>query len=137
MATATKTPYHKELQEQLKQVNDQVDINNIENDLLRSDLTDIEKPSKMLWQLTQFILEMIVELNEYEQKKELNDRMKASKVRLSNMLEITGELSNIGDKCRSLKIFNKELFAILQLLRIENSKLRKTNEAMEKSFEGL
>lgn len=133
----TKTVYHQELQEQVRQLKDGFDIKSVENELLKNELTEVEKPNIILGELSKYVLEMLSELSEYEQKNKLNDRMKASKARLVKMFDLTTQLSGLGDKNRSLKLFNRELFGIIQMLRIDNSKLRKDNETMQKAFEGL
>lgn len=133
----TKTAYHQELKEKISGLVDDLDIKDIEIGMLKNEITDTLTPNIALMRLSQYVLQMLTELNEYEQKNKLNKRMADSKQRLIKMMELTSELSGIGDRLQSLKFFNTELFGKMQLLRIENDQLRIENEAMVKAFNGI
>lgn len=116
--------YIKDLQQKIERLEDGFDIQGVEMHLLQSEMQDTTKPNVLLMQLVQFVLQMMIELNEYEQKNKLTPRMKASKERLIKMLDITCELSGMGDKMHSLKLSNKFMVGKIQMLRIENAEFK-------------
>ena len=89
----------------------------------KNELTDTITPSIAVSELTIYVLEMLAELNEYEQKNKLNDRMVKSKNRLLKMLEIISKVFSITDTMQSLKLNNRELFADLKKLQNSNEEL--------------
>lgn len=123
--------YIKELQEKIELLEDGFDMKSIEVSLLQNDMQDTLHPNIILSQLTHFILKMLGELIEYQNKNKPSLKVIASKTRLITMLNITIELSGIGDKMQSIKLFNKELVTKIQLLRVENSDLRKELKNVE------
>lgn len=120
----------KELQQKIKELEDGFNIKDIECGLLESELTETLKPNILLSELTFIHLEMLKEVHEYSKGKS-SDRITSSKNRLLNLLDISTQLSGIGDKNKSLKLFNRELVTRIQLLRIENSDLRKELKKIE------
>jgi hypothetical protein len=123
--------YLKKLQEQIESLEDGFDIKSIELGLLQNEMQDTLRPNIILSQLTHFILQMLGELNEYQQKNKLSAKAIASKTRLITMINITIELSGMGDKMQTLKLFNLELVNKMQLLRVENANLRKELKGVE------
>ncbi len=122
--------YLKKLQEQIERLEDGFDIKNIELVLLENELKDNLRPNIILSQLTQFILQMLIELNQYEQKNKLSSKVLASKIRLLSMFDLITELSGMGDKLQNFKLFNRELVIKMQMLRAENYNLKKQLKAV-------
>lgn len=123
--------YIKELQEKIEALEDGVDMKEVEINLLLSEMKDTTRPNILLLQLVQYVIQMLIELNEYQQKNKLTERMLSSKDRLVKMLDITSELNGMGDKMHSLKLANKFMIGKMSLLRIENSDLRKELKGVE------
>lgn len=117
--------YIKDLQNKVAAMSDQFDIKSIEIGLLQSEMVDTLKPNRLLSELNSDIIDMMNDLIEYEKKTKLTPRMQASKKRLINMLFVASELSELGSRINSLKLFNRELAGSIQLLRVENADLRK------------
>jgi predicted nuclease with TOPRIM domain len=117
--------YFKQLQEQIEQLQDGFDIKNVEIGLLENEMQDNLRPNFLLSQLTSIHLAMLSEIVGYEIKNKPSERITVSKNRLIKLLDISTELSGIGDKMQSFKLFNRELVTRMQLLRVENAELRK------------
>lgn len=122
--------YFKELQEKIENLEDGFDIKNIEVMLLQSELTDALKPNLLLTKITSIHLEMLMEVHQYE-KKHPSDRIKASKARLLNLLEMSEHLNSLSCKLQSLKLFNRELVTKIQLLRVENADMLRQLENIQ------
>jgi hypothetical protein len=117
--------YFKQLQEQIEQLQDGFDIKNVEIGLLENEMQDNLRPNLLLSQLTSIHLDMLSEIIDYQIKHKPSERIIGSKNRLIKLLDISTELSGIGDKMQSFKLFNRELVTRMQLLRVENAELRK------------
>lgn len=117
--------YIKDLQTKISQLEDGFDIQSVELGLLQNEMLDTLKSNQLLSQLNGSVLEMMNDLVEYEKKNKLTPRMQASKQRLVNMLFVTSDLSELGSKLQSLKLFNRELVGKIQLLRVANADLTK------------
>lgn len=135
--TKPKSQFFSDLQEEIKTLNDGFDIQSMEMGILKNEMTDNLRPNVLLLQLVDCILQMLLEITEYEQKSRLNARMQASKERLTKMLEVATELSGIGDRIQSFKLFNRELVGKIQLLRVDNARLKNQVEMNEKTYQEL
>lgn len=120
-----KSEYVKQLQVQIENLEDGFDIHGAELSLLESELKDVLRPTELLSELTQTHFEMLCEILLWLRKNKPTDRVLASKERLLKLIDIDTRLNGIGDTCVSLKAINKTLVAKMQLLRIENAKLRR------------
>lgn len=116
--------YTKDLQEKIAKLEDGFNIQSVEIGLLQSEMVDTLKPNRLLSELNSDIIDMMNDLIEYEKKTKLTPRMQQSKKRLINMLFVISELSDLGSKLQSLKLFNREIVGKIQLLRIENAELK-------------
>jgi hypothetical protein len=126
--------YGKKLREEINLLETDLSMQALEAGLIKNDLTETLRPNIILSELGLYVLQMLKELNEYQHKNPLNDRMKASKQRLMKMLDLTRELASMGDKMQSLKLYNRELLAKIQLTRVENQRLKNENEAVKKAW---
>lgn len=129
--------YLDDLKEKAKNLQDNFDIQSVEIGLLQNDMQDTLKPNLLLSELNGYVLEMMNDLVEYEKKNKLTARMQASKERLVKMLFVASELSGVGDKLQSFKLFNRELVGKIQLLRIENADLKNKLEICNTTAEPL
>lgn len=116
--------YTKDLQDKIAKLEDGFNIQSVEIGLLQSEMVDTLKPNRLLSELNSDIIDMMNDLIEYEKKTKLTPRMQQSKKRLINMLFVISELSDLGSKLQSLKLFNREIVGKIQLLRIENAELK-------------
>lgn len=129
--------YIDDLKTKAKNLQDNFDIQSVEIGLLQNDMQDTLKPNLLLSELNGYVLEMMNDLVEYEKKNKLTARMQASKERLVKMLFVASELSGVGDKLQSFKLFNRELVGKIQLLRIENADLKNKLEICNKTSQEL
>lgn len=129
--------YIKELQKKIEDLADGFDMKSIEMVLLENEMHDMLRPNILLSQLNQFVIQMLMELNEYQQKNKLTERMKASKERLLKMLDITIELSGLGDKAQSFKLHNKHMVGKITQLRIKNQELQRKMAILERTCQDL
>lgn len=111
--------------------------NSLEAAFLENELKDVLQPNILLSKLSQSILEMLMEYHDYTSKKGESEANKRSKKRLMELLNISTELSGVGDLLSSFKLFNKELVGRITLLNIENRKLNNELEIHRKTFEEL
>jgi hypothetical protein len=116
--------YFKELQEKIEKLEDGFDIKNLELGLLESEIQDTLKPTKLLNEQNHYLLEMLEQIIKFEKSKP-SARVTASKQRLITLLGINTQLNQIMYYNQSLKLFNRELVTIIQLLRVENSDFKK------------
>lgn len=127
--------YFKELQEKIERLEDGFDIKNVEIGLLESEIQDTLKPTGLLNYQFLKLAEMLEEVLEYEKIKP-SERITASKTRLINLLGVNTQLNEIMYVNHRLKLFNRELVAKIQLLRVENAdlKLQLDNVAKAENF---
>lgn len=128
------TPYWVQLERQIKGLEDNFDIKGVEIALLQSEMVDMLKPNVLLMKLTQLHLEMLMEIQEFRLKNKTTERVLKSYERLLKLLDISTQLSGLGDKAQSLKLFNKELVGRMQMLRLENSNLKKELNKINESL---
>lgn len=114
----------KELQAKINLLQDGFDIKSIEIGLLESEMQDTLKPTKLLSEQNNCLLEMLEQIIKFEKTKP-SASVTASKNRLVTLLGINTQLSEIMYYNRSLQLFNRELVTRIQLLRVENSELKK------------
>lgn len=118
-------PYWVQLERQIKRLEDNFDIKGVEIALLQSEMVETLKPNVLLMQLTQVHLEMLMEIQEYRTKNKTTERILKSYNRLLKLFDISTQLSGLGDDNQTLKLSNKELVVRMQILRVENSNLKK------------
>ena len=116
--------YFKQLQEKIEQLQDGFDIKTIEIALLENEIQDTNKPMVLLCEQNKYLLEMLEQVIEFEKKKP-SVQVKVSKTRLITLIGINTQLSNVCCYNQSLKLFNRELVGRIQILRVENSDLKK------------
>lgn len=115
--------YIKELQETIEQLQDGFDMRSVENALLQNEIEDTQLPNKLLGEQSGYLLDMLNEVLVYE-KKMPSQRITDAKNRLINLLHINTQLNKILSYDHSLRLFNRELVGKIQLLRVENHKLK-------------
>lgn len=118
-------PYWVQLERQIKDLNDEFDIHECEIFLLNSEIIDLNKPTLLLNRLMKLHLEMFSEITDYMGKNKVTERITASHSRLLELIDITTQLNGIGDHSRALKSINRELISKTQIVRLENSNLKK------------
>lgn len=115
----------KELQEKVELLQDGFDIKSIEHSLLENEMVDMLRPSRLLSDLSGYLLEMTEELTEHVKKKGLTPAAKKSQERLIKLIHLSTQLNILGVHNQSLKLFNKELVGKIQLLRIDRAELNR------------
>ncbi len=114
----------KELQAKINLLQDGFDIKSLELGLLESEMQDTLKPTALLNEQNKYLLEILEQIIKFEKSKP-SASVTASKNRLVTLLGINTQLSQIMYYNQSLKLFNRELVTSIQLLRLENSELKK------------
>ncbi len=126
--------YTKELKEKVGALEDGFDMYQVELGLLENEIQEINTPNQLLGEQTGLLLEMLSEVVEFGKKKP-SERVAASKKRLLELLSINTRLNQIVSYNQSLKVFNKQLVGSIQVLRLENSDLKRQIENMVKAEE--
>lgn len=114
----------KEVQEQVKKLEDTVNGKDLEIRLLEMELIDIHKPINIISETQGLYLEMLSEINKFIKTKGKSEKATTGQKRILRLMELNEQLSSISEANNSQKLFIRELHANYQLLRIENLKLK-------------
>lgn len=122
--------YLHELQRQVNELKDIVDGKDLQARLIESDMVEIFSASDSASEITQITLQIMMELNQFVQKKGWTDATKASQVRLTRLLELSSHVGTATDANYKLKLVNRELHTNYQILRVENKELKSKLQAI-------
>lgn len=123
----------KEVQEQVKKLEDTVNGKDLEIRLLEMELIDIHRPINIISETQGLYLEMLSEINKFIKTKGKSEKAIAGQKRILRLMELNEQLSSISEANNSQKLFIKELHANYQLLRIENLKLKQQLKKAEQA----
>lgn len=127
--------YTQKLVKQIKSLEDDFDEKSLQLIVIENELKDNMEVSVLVSKLTKHILQMLIEYGDFIKNKTETEAHKRSRKRLSELLDISSRLTNIDSNSQSFMLFNRELATKIQLLRIENSELKRQIENMVKAEE--
>lgn len=125
--------YTQELKKRIDDLQDGIDGKNLELQVMENEMTDVFKSSVAASQITQMVLQIMIELNQHVQKKGWSDAARASQTRLIKMLGAASVMMSATDENYRLKLVNAELYKNYQLLRVQNKEMRLKLENIEKA----
>ena len=103
----------------------------------QSQLKDVLQPNLLLAELSQLILQMLIEYTEYISKNKETERNRASKRRLLRLLDISTDLNGLGDLAVSLRLQNKRLCGYADMKDKKIKELEDEIARYTKSFKDL
>lgn len=116
--------YTQKLVKQIKSLEDDFDEKSLQLIVIENELKDNMEVSVLVSKLTQHILQMLIEYGDFIKNKTETEAHKRSRNRLSELLDISSRLMEISSNNQAVRLYNRELAAKIQLLRINNAELK-------------
>lgn len=132
-----KNPHFKNLQDQVKQLEETKQSQEAEIALLQFEIEDVLKPSVAMTEITYIVSEMLSQNIAFAKKNGLTDKVKKSREQLIRLMDVSEVFNRVTIQNRSLQLHNKSLYHAYQMQRIDNLELKNKLDAMQKAFDGL